>query len=194
MSSDTDNRQHITPQFRHTARAVCRPLGLYDSLKNPAPPQSGETQERSDPLFDKKAKSFAQVALCVEQHVVERKACGLKPDQERSSRLAVRLSDSERDYVKRKAKTARLSLSEYIRVSVLGDVYVSTVDPERQKLLHELSRELGKQGSNLNQIAKHLNTRGESQQGEGMLAELFDSLVDAHNAVRRAMAERKLYE
>ena len=145
-------------------------------------------------LSDKTSKSFAQVALCVEQHVVERKACGLKPDQERTSRLAVRLSDSERDYVRKRAKTARLSLSEYIRVSVLGDAYVSTVDPERQKLLHELSRELGKQGSNLNQIAKHLNTRGESQQGEGMLAELFDSLVAAHNAVRRAMAERKRYE
>jgi hypothetical protein len=105
-----------------------------------------------------------------------------------------RFNDDEKASVQRKAKTARLSLSEYIRVSVLGDVYVSTVDPERQKLLHDLSRELGKQGSNLNQIAKHLNTRGESQQGEGMLAALFDSLVDAHNAVRRAMAERKRYE
>jgi hypothetical protein len=105
-----------------------------------------------------------------------------------------RFSDDEKTSVQRKAKTARLSLSEYIRASLLGAGYVSTVDPERQKLLHDLSRELGYQGNNLNQIAKHLNAGGESQQGEGMLAELFDSLVDAHNAVRRAMAERKLYE
>ena len=194
MSSDTNNRPPITPQFRHTARAVCRPFGLYDSLKNPAPPQSGETQERSDILSDKKEKSFAQVAPLVRPPVVRPKPCELKLGRERPHRLMARFSDDEKAFVQRKAKTARLSLSEYIRVSVLGDVYVSTVDPERQKLLLNLSRELGHQGNNLNQIAKHLNTGGESQQGEGMLAAIFDSLVDAHNAVRRAMAERKRYE
>jgi hypothetical protein len=191
-----DNNEHppLEQRFRTTARAVCRPLGAYDSLKNPPSQQGCDTQKRSDNLSDKKAKSFAQVAPLVRPPVVRPEACELKLGRERPHRLMARFSDDEKAFVQRKAKTARLSLSEYIRVSVLGDVYVSTVDPERQKLLHNLSRELGYQGNNLNQIAKHLNAGGESQQGEGMLAELFDSLVDAHNAVRRAMAERKLYE
>jgi hypothetical protein len=194
MPTDNNDQATLEQRFRTTARAVCRPLGAYDSLKNPSSQQGCDTQKRSDTLSDKKAKSYAQVAPSVRPPVVRPKPCELKLGRERPHRLMARFSDDEKTFVQRKAKTARLSLSEYIRVSVLGDVYVSTVDPERQKLLHELSRELGKQGSNLNQIAKHLNTRGESQQGEGMMAALFDSLVDAHNAVRRAMAERKRYE
>ena len=194
MSSNTNDQLPVEQRFRHTARAVCCPLVAYDSLKNPSSQQGCDAQKRSDTLSDKKAKSFAQVAPLVRPPAVRPNPCELKLGRGRPHRLMARFNDEEKAAVKGKAKSARLSVNEYIRASVLGDGYVSTIDPERQKLLHNLSRELGYQGNNLNQIAKHLNAGGESQQGEGMLAELFDSLVDAHNAVRSAMAERKLYE
>ncbi|MCL2468904.1 MAG: plasmid mobilization relaxosome protein MobC [Alphaproteobacteria bacterium] len=178
----SSNSKDLQRQFQHTARALCRPLGRYDSLK------------QFDTVSDKKTKSYAQVAPLVRPPAVRQRACELKLGRERPYRLMARFSHDEKAAVQHKAKAVRLSLSEYIRASVLGSGYVSSVDPARQKLLHDLSRELGRQGNNLNQIAKQLNMAGESQQSESMLAEIFDSLLEAHNAVRRAMAERKLYE
>jgi len=137
-----------------------------------------------------KTKSSAQVALSVEQQVVERKACGLKPDKSKPFRLAVRLSENEREHVVRQAEKARLTLSEYFRASILGPEFVSNIDPVRQKQLQDISRELGRQGNNLNQIAKHLNGGTASpEQGESMLAMLTRSLLSAHKAVRHALAE-----
>jgi hypothetical protein len=135
-------------------------------------------------------KSCAQVALSVEQQVVERKACGLKPGESKPFRLAVRLSENEREHVVRRAEKARLTLSEYFRASILGPEFVSNIDPVRQKQLQDISRELGRQGNNLNQIAKHLNAGSASpEQGESMLAMLARSLLSAHKAVRHALAE-----
>ena len=172
------NTNDLIPHFRHTARALCR----YDILK------------QSDILSHKKEKSSAQVAPLVRPQAVGQKAGALKRGRKSPHRLMARFSDAEKEVVQRKAKATRLSISEYIRASVLGAGYVATVDPARQKLLHDLSRELGRQGNNLNQIAKQMNASGQTQQAEGMLAEVFDSLITAHNDVRRAMAERKLYE
>jgi hypothetical protein len=160
-------------EFRR-ARALCNrsiPLGKYDALK---------------------IKSSAQVALSVEQQVVERKASGLKPEKAKTFRLAVRLSEHERETVVRRAEKACLTLSEYFRASILGPEFVSNNDPVKRELLKNISRELGRQGNNLNQIAKHLNAKMASlDQGNSMLAMIARSLLSAHQAVRQALTEGK---
>ena len=67
------------------------------------------------------------------------------------------LSEEEKARIQEKANKAGISMSEYIRRCALsrkipqyGDVAV----------LREISAELGKIGSNLNQIAHHLNAGG----------------------------------
>ena len=60
----------------------------------------------------------------------------------------------------------------------------------KRQLLQNISRELGRQGTNLNQIAKHLNAGIASpEQGDSMLAIIARSLLAAHKAVRHALAE-----
>lgn len=164
----------IMQEFRR-AKAVCQ--------RNPGIRQICRTD-----------KSSAQVALSVEQQVVERKACGLKPDQAKSSRLAVRLSDSEREFVSQHAKTAHLTLSEYFRASILGPGYVSRIDPTKRQLLLDVSRELGRHGNNLNQIAHHLNAGIiDPINGHDTLSVLARSLLSAYQNVRESLTEGKQY-
>ena len=63
----------------------------------------------------------------------------------------------------------------------------------RRKLLQDLSRELGHQGNNLNQIARQLNS-GFITQDEAyeLLNTLGHSLISAHDAVRLAFTEGKV--
>ncbi|MGE3622341.1 MAG: hypothetical protein AB7H77_00510 [Bdellovibrionales bacterium] len=148
---------------------------------------------RSAPIkfdLDDKTKSSAQVALSVEQQVVERNACGLKPEKSKPFRLAVRLSKNEREIVVRRAEKACLILSEYFRAAILGPEYVSNNDPVKQELLKKISRELSRQGNNLNQIAFHLNAEMvPPSDAESMLGIMARSLLAAHTAVRQALAE-----
>lgn len=88
MSDSGDSFPSLTYlQFRR-AKALCRRGARITHLNGDKP------------------KSCAQVALSVEQQVVERKACGLKPDKSKPFRLAVRLSENEREHVVRQAEKA----------------------------------------------------------------------------------------
>ncbi len=156
---------------------------------------SGEDDEDDQdiplaPLKPGKQNSSAQVALSVEQYVVRQKSGGLKPREIKPFRLGVRLSENEHEIVVRHAEKAGLTVSEYVRVSALGPTYASSIDPEKRQQLLNLNRELSRQGTNLNQIAKHLNAGIVSpEQGESMLAILARALLGAHMAVRKALAE-----
>ena len=94
--------------------------------------------------------------------------------------LHLRLTDVEYEVVSEAAKQAKLTLSEYTRRQLAGRKvtvkYEIVADvPELKKLIAEF----GKTGSNLNQIARHLN------QG-GPLAE------ETLKSIRQCMAE--IYE
>jgi hypothetical protein len=72
---------------------------------------------------------------------------------------------------------------------------LSAIDPVKRELLKNVSRELGRQGNNLNQIAKHLNASTASpEQGESMLAMLARSLLSTHAVVRQNLADGRKYE
>jgi len=138
-------------------------------------------------------KSCAQVASSVKQQAVKRNSGGLKPEDGKSSFIGIRLSFNERQLVLGRATNSGLKLSAYARAALLGADYVEKHDPVRRKLLQDLSRELGHQGNNLNQIARQLNSGFVTQdEAFALLNSLGTSLISAHNAVRLAMTEGKV--
>src|ERR1700722_18535847 len=139
---------------------------MTDSGKPPSRPirpQIRQTRENYNRyailnnLHTEKTKSSAQVALSVGQDVVRPGAGGLKPRDSKPFRITVRFSEDERETLVGRAEKACQTVSEYIRTSVLGLAYGSSIDPEKYRVLTQLNRELSRQGNNLNQIAKHLN-------------------------------------
>lgn len=167
--------------FNEAASYLCRRKArsvpnAYKSLKNIKQPTS-----------NKFSKSYAQVESFVGQQVVGPTSGELKLEQSRPCKITARFTEAERKTVVRHAKTARLPISTYIRLTLLR---LPGLDPERNKLLLKANFELTKQGTNLNQIAKHLNSGTASiDQGDSMLAIIARSLLSAHRSVREALSE-----
>ena len=67
------------------------------------------------------------------------------------------LSEEEKSKIQEKANKAGITMSEYVRRCALGRKIPSYGDVT---ILQNISAELGKIGSNLNQIAHHLNAGG----------------------------------
>lgn len=79
-------------------------------------------------------------------------------DERRSVRMEIRLNISEEKSLQALAENAGLSLSDFIRKTSLGcKPRVQKANPDRAVFIRILG-ELGKVGSNINQIAKALNT------------------------------------
>lgn len=74
----------------------------------------------------------------------------------RSIQVLFRVTPSEYKAIKKNTEKSGLSLSEYIRRSVLGEKIVSA--PPADFIL--LIREVKKVGNNLNQVTQKLNTQG----------------------------------
>jgi hypothetical protein len=152
------------------------------------------TRQTKDEIVKREPKSYTQVASSVKQHAVKQNTGGLKPEDGKGAFIGIRLSFQERQLVLGRAiNSGLLTLSAYARAALLGADYVAKHDPVRRKLLQDLSRELGHQGNNLNQIAKQLNS-GFVRQDDAyaLLNDLGASLVAAHNAVRLALTEGKV--
>jgi uncharacterized protein (DUF1778 family) len=78
--------------------------------------------------------------------------------ERRCKRLEIRLTDAEEQLLKAIAADGGLSISEHIRKVALGSKpRVVKASPERAAFIQGLAA-LGKMGSNVNQIAKALNT------------------------------------
>ena len=79
----------------------------------------------------------------------------------KSRYVPLRFTEDQYSVLEHNAKAAQLSVSEYIRRSVTGQKI-----PEFQPIIHdeheilEELRKINKVGSNLNQIARHLNQGG----------------------------------
>ena len=85
-----------------------------------------------------------------------RKKKDLPPAKERF--VGLRFTEEQYSVLEHNAKAAQLSVSEYIRRSVTGQkipVFQPIIHDEHE-ILEEL-RKINKVGSNLNQIARHLN-------------------------------------
>ena len=75
--------------------------------------------------------------------------------KEAMTRMEMRISKEDKALIEQKARKAGITTSEFIRRSALGRRLPNYGDTT---ILQEYSMQLGKIGSNLNQIAKHLNS------------------------------------
>lgn len=111
--------------------------------------------------------------------------------QSRNTAILIRLTEQERNVLKRKAAETGMNVSDYVRTLAIhsDDVSIRVIDTEPlQKVAHELA----KQGTNLNQFMKFLNTygikvfdAGEAQRVLAREVETFTEVAEALAALRR---------
>lgn len=83
-------------------------------------------------------------------------------------------SQYEIDKIDRLADSAGLNRSEYLRRTALRE-RITTISTDK-KVIHECRVELSRQGNNLNQIAKVLNTYGAAPDSVMQISELLDKI------------------
>lgn len=73
--------------------------------------------------------------------------------------LKVRVTDRERETIKRKAAKLGMTVSEYVRTTLIhsDNLNITMIDVSP---IEKIASELHKQGVNLNQLMKFLNTSG----------------------------------
>lgn len=99
-------------------------------------------------------------------------------------------TEKERESIRRNAKRARMKMGEYARaVLTSDDVSIKVIDTEPLK---KAAHELAKQGTNLNQFMRFLNTygikvfdAGEAQRVLAREVETFMEVAEALAALRR---------
>ena len=89
--------------------------------------------------------------------------------------MSLRISAEDKEQIEEKARKTGLTTSEFIRRCALGRKLPCYGDTS---LLKEYSMQLGKIGSNLNQIAKHLNSGGSYFSVYGDVKEAVKELLD----------------
>ena len=102
------------------------------------------------------------------------------PKERRNKQLVVRFTEGEYASISSGAKNAGMSLSAYVRhLAVDGKVDVHYHLAHDSEDLGAILAQLGKIGSNLNQIARYYNRGGHSSRGiEQRLSELTSGLFD----------------
>lgn len=99
--------------------------------------------------------------------------------------ITLRLTDIELAYLDQSAKSLHITRSEYLRNLILEKpmIYKYEVVADNEQL-KKLNAEIGKIGSNLNQIAKHLNQGGvRSMILQDRVHECIDKLFDLRRQV-----------
>jgi predicted DNA binding CopG/RHH family protein len=120
------------------------------------------------------------------------KTRGAESDMRRKeARVEVRMTEHEKEALKRKAAKNGMTVSEYARTLLANsdDATIRVIDTEP---LRKAAHELAKQGTNLNQFMKFLNTygikvfdAGEAQRVLAREVETFMEVAEALAALRR---------
>lgn len=109
----------------------------------------------------------------------------------RETAVLIRLSEREKRTLKRKAANYGMTVSEYARTLLIhsDDVTIKVIDTEPLK---KTAHELAKQGTNLNQFMKFLNTYGvkvfDPDEAKRVLEKevsTFSEIMEALAALRR---------
>jgi uncharacterized protein (DUF1778 family) len=88
--------------------------------------------------------------------------------EKRTYMIRVRLTDNEKKQLKEAADIAGFTLSDHVRVKAIASLpRHRKANPERAALIRSLA-DLGKIGSNLNQIARAINRRELSGDDSGL--------------------------
>jgi hypothetical protein len=108
-------------------------------------------------------------------------------NREREKQVFLRVNDEEKAMIEARAKRAGLTVAGYLRAVIFG---ADTPQPRaarrptvENETLARILGELGKSGSNLNQIARRVN------QNQGLDAPAFAGLVAEIRAAVRALME-----
>lgn len=184
--NDKDFPSSIRSQFRQAAKETCQPKAgaKVDAHAAQNLSASGNTNGNT--------KSSAQIAHNVCHAVGIRSAGGLKPDGRRSHRIVTRFTGAERAMIVEQARTARLSISQYVRLILLKN---PDLDPDRNRLLLKVNYQLSRHGTNLNQIAKSLNTGDITpDQATQAVAALRQEFSDAYSNVGKALVNGREYD
>lgn len=111
--------------------------------------------------------------------------------QKKEARVEVRMTDREKKTLKRKAAKYGMTVSDYARTLLINsdDATIKVIDTEPLK---KAAHELAKQGTNLNQFMKFLNTYGvnvfDPEEAKLVLQKevsSFSKLMEALAALRR---------
>ena len=111
--------------------------------------------------------------------------------QKKEARVEVRMTDREKKTLKRKAAKYEMTVSEYTRTLLINsdDATIKVIDTEPLK---KAAHELAKQGTNLNQFMKFLNTYGvkvfDPEEAKRVLEKevsSFSEIMEALAALRR---------
>lgn len=131
-------------------------------------------------LFNRKSKAAKEPeVLPISEPVEEEKKSKPAPNRERSEVLWLRLTPEEKEELQQLADQAGMNRTDFIMASVRREPIV--VFPAAREILSELR----KQGTNLNQMAKVANTKGQidtQHELEELIAEstlLREKLVQA---------------
>jgi len=97
--------------------------------------------------------------MCRKEHPMTRPQ--KESDMKREHRVTIRLTDTEFSIIENTAEQADMSISEYMRKQIMeGQVNTKFEIVADVKEIKKLIGELGKIGSNLNQIARYFNQGG----------------------------------
>lgn len=110
---------------------------------------------------------------------------GVGHTETKSVGIYIRVAPHERGLLRQKAKRGGLSVSEYVRnAAIYGDSPITAIDT---KPLAKLNWELIKQGSNLNQLMKFVNTYGEKAYDSDEVSRVLDKEIDVFDKVGEAL-------
>lgn len=109
----------------------------------------------------------------------------------RETAVLIRLSEREKEALKRKAANYGMTVSDYARTLLINsdDATIRVIDTEP---LRKAAHELAKQGTNLNQLMRFLNTYGSNaldhEEAKAVLGKevaVFSEIMEALAALRR---------
>lgn len=112
---------------------------------------------------------------------------GPKEKRQRNRRIDFRLTEAEYAEVRRKADRAGYTVGAYVRATVLGSPgpRAQRLPPTNKHLLVKLLGQLGKIGSNINQIARAINSGKIPPIPK--IEEAIQALLDMDKLVMRAL-------
>lgn len=104
----------------------------------------------------------------------------------REARMEIRLTKQEKQILKQKAARFGMSVAEYVRAVLIhsDDACIRVIDIEPLK---KAAHELAKQGTNLNQFMKFLNTYGVKAFDEREAKRVLEKEVESFGKVAEAL-------
>ena len=105
--------------------------------------------------------------------------------------MSMRISAEDKELIEEKARKTGLTTSEYMRRCALGRKLPCYGDTS---LLSEYSMQLGKIGSNLNQIAKHLNGGGDFYSVYYEVKEAIREVIDVGEKLAGIQYKMEIYD